>query len=171
MDTGLGAVGEVELSVAVYKLKVLARSLPLGLAETTSAALAWRQEKPDHCSSRSSHRQSWISFLAPYPAADNCQAAHRGCVLPATGPCCLLDKSKFKAQSDFLLLPIFQSCCIHLSLTPSTVPSTVFQVACRQWKILRQGTADRHAKMDRGSGRREVPIDAVNPVLVLHHTG
>lgn len=52
---------------------------------------------------------SWISFLTSHPAPDNYQTVHRGCVLPATSPCCLLDKSKFKAQYD--LFPV-----AHLSV-------------------------------------------------------
>lgn len=138
------------------------------------AILASRPDRHGHYLSRHSQDGlSWVPFFTPHPAPEGYQVAHRGCVFPATSPCCLLHKPKFKAQSD--LYPVaHSSCLLHPSLPISTtlplhhVPGSL--------QLLGDSAAgglqtDKPRWAEEAQEGREVPTDGINPVLAVHHQG
>lgn len=51
---------------------------------------------------------SWISFLTPHPVPDRYQAVHRGCMVPATRPCCFCVNPDSKTSLTFSRCPFIK---------------------------------------------------------------
>ena len=109
---------------------------------------------------------SWMSFLTPDPAPQSYRAAQRMC---ASSYCPCYANPNSKSSLTFVPSPIYQSCCTHHSLSPST--ATLCRVPAGLQSVedsAAAGTADGHARMaEEDQEGEEVPLmQPPRPVLV-----
>lgn len=103
------------------------------------------------------HKMVFLGFLFSHPIqhqkVTRLRMEHVSFQLPVTVACCTNPYSK--PSLTFFLLPIYQACGFHPSLSPPPSPLPCPRRPAVSGRFCSRGTADRQAKMGRGSsGRR-----------------